>query len=166
MRVLFLSNWTVTLALSWLIAGAALANEKKWTATTQVGALAPNAGGQEAYAVRLHKDEREYSLFANTYLMAGSYPLTGAIYSWRFPVCDEKCWWQFFVQLGAGGSTAGPLAEVVWGSLIPIAPLWLPRSSPKYLPAIRLDITTQMIVVPQRIVLWSYPLWLGISLPF
>jgi len=139
---------------------------KDRTLTLQAMAFAPNAGGQEAYAVRMHQADREYSLFANRYLMAGQYPLVGGVYSVRFPVCDETCWWQFFVQLGAGISSAGPLTEIIWGTMIPIAPLWLPRPSPKYLPAIRLDIATQMIIVPQRLVIWSYPLWLGISLPF
>ena len=145
---------------------SAFAAEKNWTATFQVGAFAPNAGGQDAYGLRVHRDNREYTLFSNSYLMAGAYPLTGAIYSWRFPICDETCWWQFFAQIGAGVSTAGPLAEIVWGSQIPLAPLWLPRSAPKYLPSLRFDVTTHMIAVPYRLVLWSYPLWLGISVPF
>ena len=33
-------------------------------------------------------------------------------------------------------------------------------------PALRLDITTQIIFIRYRGVSWSYPLWAGVSVPF
>ena len=142
------------------------ATDDRYTVTSQVGAFAPNAGGQEAYTLRLGRDRWEAGVFSNQYVMAGAYPLSGAFYDWRFPVCGVECFWQFFVQLGGGVSNGGPLAQVTWGTMIPALPLWLPRSAPRYIPQIRIDITTQMIFLRHRAVTWSYPLWLGLSVPF
>lgn len=114
-------------------------------------ALAPNAGGQAAYSVRRATDDNEIGVFANTYLMAGNYPLLGAVYDWRFPICGQECFWQFFAQAGVGLSTAGPLVELTWSTI----PFWI----------LRVDITTHIIAVPWRAVTWSYPLWVGLSLP-
>jgi hypothetical protein len=134
--------------------------------SAQYGALAPNAGGQEAYALKYQRDEWEYSLFSNQYLLAGDYPLTGFVMDYVFPVCTKDCWINFYVNTGFGGSTGGPILEATWGTQIPLLPLWLPYKAPKYVPALRIDFTTQMIFVQWRGVTWSYPVWAGITIPF
>jgi len=159
-------KWLCLTLLALMIAGQARAADDRTTVTTQFLALAPNAGGQDAYSLRVARDSWEAGVFSNQYLLAGDKPLTGAVLDWRFPICDTDCFWQFFVQGGGGMSNGGPVAEITWGSIIPIAPLWLPTSAPKYLPAIRLDITTQFVFVRYRAVTWSYPLWAGVSISF
>jgi hypothetical protein len=154
------------LAFLALSAPALGAGSERYTATAQVGAFAPNAGGQEAYTMRLSTNRWEAGVFSNQYLLAGDHPLTGAFYDWRFPICDDSCFWQFFVQAGGGVSTGGPIAQATWGTVIPLLPIWLPRRAPSYVPALRLDMTTQMIFIRYRGVTWSYPLWVGISIPF
>ena len=146
-------------------AAAAVADDR-YTITSQVGAFAPNAGGQEAYTLRLSRGDWEGGAFSNRYVIAGDYPLTGAFVDRRFAICGTECFWQFFVQFGAGGSNGGPLAQITWGTIIPALPLWLPTSAPRYVPQIRLDITTQLIFIRYRAVTWSYPLWVGVSVPF
>ena len=121
------------------------------TYSLQLHALAPNAGGQEAYALRRATNSWELELFVNTYLRTGEYPLAGIIYNKRFAICDDSCFWQFYVQAGAGLSTAGPIIEFLWGTNF----LWI----------IRLDIATQVLANPNRLIFWSYPLWIGFSLP-
>jgi hypothetical protein len=154
----------VAIALAAGAASAARAGD--YAVTAQTLALAPNAGGQQAYALRLGTDRWEAGAFSNLYLSAGSLPLSGAVYDLRLPICDHTCFWQFFVQAGGGLSNAGPLAELTWGTMIPLLPIWLPVPRFNYVPALRLDITTHMIVIRQRIVTWSYPLWVGLSVPF
>jgi len=143
-----------------------LADSTRYTVTVQGLSLAPNAGGQDAYSLRLATNDWEAGLFSNQYITAGNYPLTGGTYDWRFPICDDSCWMQFFAQFGGGASNAGPIAEVTWGSIIPLLPLWLPTSAPRFVPALRVDITTQLIFIRYRIVTWSYPLWAGLSVGF
>jgi hypothetical protein len=121
------------------------------TYSLQVAALAPNAGGQQVYALRRATDKNEWFLFSNSYLETGKYPLTGVGYNWRFPICDQECFWQFYVEVGGGISTAGPMAEIIWGMNL----LWVTR----------LDIGTHFYVTQNRIITWSYPLWAGISVP-
>lgn len=154
------------LLLGMALAKGAFAADERYSVTSQVGALAPNAGGQEAYTLRLGKGDWEAGIFSNQYVIAGDLPLTGAMLDWRSPVCGVECFWQFFVQLGVGGSNGGPLAEVTWGTMIPALPIWLPTAAPRYVPQIRLDITTQVILIRYRAVTWSYPLWLGLTVPF
>ena len=48
-------------------------------------------------------------------------------------------------------TTAGPLAEITWS----IIPFWL----------LRVDVSTQFIAIPYRVTTWSYPLWVGFSVP-
>ena len=136
------------------------AAEKKITYSLQAMALAPNAGGQMVYALRRGTNDREMSVFANTYLYAGDYPLTGAIYSWRFPIVNDDWFWQLYVELGAGISTAGPMAEILWGTIM----LW----------TVRIDIATHVMFVPSNsdrsgrpasMVLWSCPIWVGLAIP-
>ena len=115
-------------------------------------AMAPNAGGQEAYALRRANNEREWSLFMNQYLLAGGYPLSGISYAKRFPICELHCPIQAYVQAGGGLSTAGPLIELLWGTNI----FWLAR----------IDIATQIYFSTKRVIFWSYPLWVGFSVPF
>jgi|LauGreDrversion4_2_1035121.scaffolds.fasta_scaffold03271_9 hypothetical protein len=152
-----------------LLAGAgtpALGAKSRYTLSAQYESLAPNAGGQIAYGLRLAKSNWEAGIFSNQYLTAGGVPVTGVVFDRRFPICDESCWWQFFVQIGAGGSNAGPIAEVTWATIMPLLPIWLPTSAPRFVPALRLDITSHMIFVRYRGIAWSYPLWLGVSVPF
>lgn len=134
--------------------------------SAQYGALAPNAGGQLAYTLKYQSNRWEYALFSNQYLLAGDYPLSGATAAYQFPVCEKECWFDFYINTGAGASNGGPIAEVTWGAKIPLLPIWLPTQAPRYVPALRLDFTTQMIFVQWRGVTWSYPLWAGISVPF
>ncbi len=142
----------LTLSLMLAIASIpAFAKTKMVTYSLQAIAYAPNAGGQEAYALRRATDDNEWTLFVNRALYAGDYPLTGATYAWRFPVCDQSCFWQFYVQAGAGLSTAGPILEVLWGTTL----LW----------TMRVDVATQMFFQTNRMITWSYPLWVGISMP-
>lgn len=161
-------NFLKTPLLILVLATASMARgaDTKYTVSAQAMAFAPNAGGQEAYTLRLATNEWEAGAFSNQYILAGNAPLTGAFVDWRFPICDDSCWWQFFAQTGVGLSNGGPLAQITWGTVIPLLPLWLPTSSPRYLPALRLDITTQMIFIRYRGVTWSYPLWAGISVAF
>ena len=158
----------VKLACLWLLAaGNAFADgSRHYTVTGQFISLAPNAGGQNAYALRLATNEWEISGFSNLGISINGRALTGATYDWRFPICDDSCWWQFFVQTGVGASNGGPLAELTWGSVLPLVPIWLPFTAPRYLPALRLDMTTQIIATRWRAVTWSYPLWAGISVAF
>ena len=156
------------LAWLWLLAaGHAFAeNSRHYTLTSQFIALAPNAGGQNAYSLRLATNNWELSGFSNLSVAVGGRALTGATFDWRFPICDDSCWWQFFVQAGAGVTNGGPVTELTWGSVLPLVPLWLPFGTPRYLPALRLDITTQVLAIRWRAVTWSYPLWAGLSVAF
>lgn len=139
----------------------------EYTISSQYAALAPNAGGQIAYSARLAKDDAwEASVFNNQYLLAGERSYIGGVYSWRFPVCLKNCWWKFFAQTGAGISNAGPIGEITWGTELPLLPLWLPRAAPRFVPALRLDVTSQFILIQYRAITWSYPIWAGISIPF
>ncbi len=123
-----------------------------YTVSAQGLALAPNAGGQRAWSLRLaENDQVEYSLFVNEYLVTGSVPLTGVSYGWRYSLCGRICPLRMFAQLGAGVSTAGPVVEVIWS----VTPLWL----------LRVDIATHFYFLTDRAILWSYPFWLGVSVP-
>lgn len=155
--------------LFFLCFGGALtaqAADTRYAVTAQAKALAPNAGGQDAYSLRVGTNNWEVGAFANKYITAGGVPLIGSTFDWRLPICDDSCFWQFFAQAGGGLSTGGPLAEITWGTMIPLAPLWLPVRAPRFLPQFRLDFTSQFIFVRYRAVTWSYPLWAGISFPF
>ena len=134
-----------------LIAMPVFAANDAVTYSLQIGALAPNAGGQTAYALRRATDEDEWFLFQNQYLSAGPLPLIGVGYDRRFPICDQSCFWQFYVQVGGGVSTAGPMVEILWGTNL----FWL----------LRIDVGTHFYVTKERVITWSYPLWTGISLP-
>jgi len=127
---------------------AAAAERQAYTA--QFLALAPNAGGQDAFALRMGDDKREWSLFTNLYLRSYDLPLTGITYDWRFPICSMACWVPTYLQAGGGISQAGPLAQLTWSTTV--------------LRLLRIDYTTQAFYSQSRIVLWSYPLWLGLSI--
>lgn len=143
-----------------------LGADKTSYVSMQYAAMAPNAGGQTAYTLRYANDDWEVGGFSNQYLQAGGYPLTGAFYEKIFKLCRKDCFWQFNLQAGIGLSNGGPFTQITWSSIIPLIPIWLPFQAPKYVPALRLDITTQMIFIPYRAITWSYPLWAGISYPF
>ncbi len=128
-------------------------------------ALAPNAGGQTAYSLKLAYGEIEYGAFANEYLRAGEHPLSGLTAEYRLGLCQKDCWGNLYAQIGVGGSTGGPLATMTWSAQIPLLPIWLPYSAPAYLPQLRIDFSTHFIFVRYRAVTWSYPLWLGITIP-
>lgn len=142
------------------------AAESKRHISAQYAALAPNAGGQTAYSLRYSSSDWEMGVFSNQYLLAGDYPLTGIIYEKVLPLCKKDCFWDFNVQGGAGISNGGPLLHLTWSSIIPLIPIWLPTRAPRFVPALRVDITTQMILIPTRAITWSYPLWAGLSYPF
>ena len=122
--------------------------------TIQYLSLAPNAGGQNSYALRLglDQDKRELGFFANQYLNAGGLPLIGVIYSIRFPLCQHSCLVRSVFQLGGGFSSAGPMVEFLWSTI----PLWF----------FRIDIATHVYATTTLPILWNYPLWLGLTLPF
>lgn len=119
------------------------------TYSFQFQSFAPNAGGQRAYALRRATDAREIGLFLNEDLLSAGNPIFGALYDWRFPICDQSCWVQLYFQAGIGLSTAGPIAELTWGSNF----LWTAR----------IDITTHAFFTTNRVVLWSLPIWVGLS---
>ena len=144
------------------LAEEALAQRYTWSA--HGAALAPNAGGQEAYSLKLARGWWEAGAFSNTYILANDLPLSGITFDWRFPVCGQQCFWQFYVQAGGGVSNGGPIAQFSWSAILPGLPIWLPREAPPYLPALRVDFVTQLIFIQYRAITWSYPLWLGISL--
>lgn len=122
------------------------------TISLQYISFAPNAGGQFAYAIRwAHNDSREYSLFSNQFLNTGKYPLSGAIYSIRFPLCP-RCVVSTSGEIGAGLTNAGPMIELDWNLTV----LWVAR----------IDFATHLYFPTVRAIAWSYPLWLGITVPF
>lgn len=137
-----------------------------YTLTVQGLALAPNAGGQQAYRIEGFHNRHAVYGFNNRSLLVGKMTLFGAGYAYRLPICDESCFWQFFVQLGGGASNAGAYGDVTWGAQIPLVPLWLPVPQPKYIPALRIDISSHLFATRSRILTWSYPLWVGLSLSF
>ena len=155
----------IVLAVLWLPTSV-VAKDKPQSVGLLAGAFAPNAGGQEALSLRWAREKHEISAFSNSYLLAGGRPLVGGMWSRRLPVCDHSCWWQFWSQMGAGLSTAGPLLEISWGMQIPLLPLWLPRPAFAGVPALRIDFATHMFITRKRFVVWSYPLWAGIAVPF
>ena len=128
--------------------------------------LAPNAGGQEAYRVEGYEKPNAWHVFYNRALLVSELPLMGAGYNYRMSACDESCFWRFFAQVGGGLSNAGPYGEISWGTIIPLVPLWLPVAAPRYIPALRLDITSQFYLAKNRIITWSYPIWAGVALAF
>jgi hypothetical protein len=134
--------------------------------SAHVKALAPNAGGQDAYRLEWYHSRNAVYGFQNRSLLVGSQNLMGAGYDYRLPVCDSSCFWQFFAQVGGGVTNAGAFAEISWGTIIPLLPIWLPLSSPKYIPGLRIDITSQFFTTRQRVILWSYPIWAGITVAF
>ncbi|MFK7873122.1 MAG: hypothetical protein AB8C84_08115 [Oligoflexales bacterium] len=143
---------TITAAAPYLVVGA-LYNLSQLPSDTvmtiQVDAYAPNAGGQFAPVARLAHKNYEYSIFGNSFLLAGSYPLVGALISKRFPIGDTR--WPFhpFFQSGVGLSTGGAVLETTWGFQL----AW----------SLRVDMTTHFYVTPERITVWHYPFWVGFS---
>ncbi len=141
-------------------------NSSQHTLSLQALSLAPNAGGQEAYALRYAGQHWEAGIFQNNYLLAGNEPFTGGTFAWRLPMCGQNCWWQLYTNLGVGFATTGPIAEITWSSLLPALPIWLPTSAPRFLPLLRIDLTTQFLFFQQRHITWSYPLWAGLAFSF
>lgn len=135
-------------ALLFLLSSPAWA-AKKASYSLQFHALAPNAGGQRAFALRRATDEREWSVFANEYLRAGDNPLIGGLYSFRYPICGQECLVQVYAQTGVGVTSVGPAVEFLWGMNL----FW----------TVRLDVASQFYFTMNRVVLWSYPLWIGLS---
>jgi hypothetical protein len=142
------------------------ADADRYQLTFQARALAANAGGQEAYKLEWYHDHHAFYGFKNQALIVGNYSLMGAGYNYRLPICDSSCFWQFFAQVGGGVSNAGLYEDITWGSIIPMLPIWLPFSAPRYIPAFRIDITSQFFPNRQRLITWSYPLWVGITFTF
>lgn len=114
--------------------------------------FAPNAGGQDAYSLRAGRDDFELGVFANTYLQVGGHPLSGVSYDFRFDICGKKCWFfRVYSAVGIGISSIGPFAEVV-ATFVPLS-------------VVRVDISTHFIPARDRVILWSYPLWVGLTIP-
>lgn len=129
-------------------------------------ALAPNAGGQDAYRLEGYDSPHAWHAFYNKALIVGDLPLLGVGYNYRMSVCDESCFWRLFVQAGGGIANGGPYGELSWGTIIPLLPLWLPTSAPRFVPSLRLDISSQFYIAKNRIIAWSYPIWAGVSFAF
>lgn len=146
-----MSRWLLCVCLI-ISATGAYAADKKAVYTLQYQAFAPNAGGQSVYGLRYRKNDREWGLFANQYLRAGPYPVTGIVYDWHFPICGSSCFWQFYFNAGVGLTQIGPLGEVMWGTDL----LWF----------LRLDFATHFYLTNQRMFLWSMPLWVGLTVSF
>jgi len=144
----------------------AMADDKLIKVSLQYAAFAPNAGGQITYGFRGLRNNREIAIFQNQYLTAGSEPLLGALYAWRFPICDESCLVHIHTQAGIGVTTAGPLVEFLWGTEIPVLPLGLNGGTIRYVPMLRFDIASHWIATRSRLITWSYPFWIGVTLPF
>lgn len=144
----------------------AAGKNNRYTVSGQILSLAPNAGGQKAYKLEVHTNGHAVYGFNNRSLLVDETTLYGAGYDYRLPVCDESCFWQFFVQIGGGLTNAGGFAEVTWGSMIPLLPFWIPASSPRFIPMLRIDITSQFFATRERVITWSYPLWIGLSFAF
>ena len=129
-----------------------LGKNSQYTLSFQYKAMTPNAGGQQAYSLRLSEDDNyEWSIFSNQFLQTGAYPLTGLVYDWRFSICPRHCFVRSFVQIGGGVSSAGPMVEILWN----ITPLWL----------MRIDFVTHFYFAQLKPIFWNYPLWLGVSVP-
>jgi hypothetical protein len=114
-------------------------------------AFAPNVNGQDAYSLKLTYSTQEFGVFANSDLQAGSSSLVGASWLRRFSLCTAACSFSHAILLGGGISSAGPLFEISWSFQL----LWL----------LRVDFTTHYFVSTTRLVNWSYPLWLGLTIP-
>ncbi len=138
----------------------------RYTISGQGLALAPNAGGQKAYRIEVHRSGHAVYGYNNRSLLVENATLFGAGYDYRLPVCDESCFWQFFVQVGGGLTNAGGFAEATWGTMIPLLPVWLPTRAPRMIPMLRVDITSQFFATRERVITWSYPLWIGLSFAF
>lgn len=130
--------------------GACGADEDSAT-SLQVKAFAANAGGQDVYALRRTQGVHEFGFMLNESLLAGGKPLVGAMYDYRFDLCGLLCPVNAYLAFGAGISTAGPFIEVTWGMGL----FWLTR----------LDFSSHIYLSQDRFVVWSYPLWFGISVP-
>jgi hypothetical protein len=162
--VIFTTFATFATFASFASQGFAATKTRKVSA--QYAAFAPNAGGQVTYGLRASWNNREIGLFQNHYLTAGGQPLLGGVYSFRFPVCDDSCMVHTHVQAGIGGSSAGPLAEFLWGAEIPLLPLALNGGTIPYVPMLRMDFASHWLATRSRIIMWSYPFWVGVTLPF
>jgi hypothetical protein len=115
-------------------------------------AFTSNAGGQTAYALKRYSVDHEWTIFANTYLLAAGIPLLGGVYSLRHTFVSAKYPLQAFAQFGLGASTGGVVAEGTLGTTL------------FYL--LRIDLTSHLIINQNRAISWSYPFWTGVSIPF
>jgi hypothetical protein len=114
-------------------------------------ASAPNAGGQQAYGFRRSTQKSEWGLFINDYILAGGRPLVGGVYDFRYPLCGSGCLLQVYGQAGLGLSSAGVFSEIGWSTTT----LWI----------FRIDVLTHLYFTRSRIINWSYPLWIGFTIP-
>lgn len=116
----------------------------------QLGATAPNAGGQSAFAIRKMFETVELSVFRSSYLSTSSGSLIGAIGSYRLFHYNPSSYFGAYTQLGGGMTSAGPVTEIVWGMKLLV---------------MRLDFATHMYWTKSRVITWSYPLWIGFTFP-
>ncbi|MFK7826528.1 MAG: hypothetical protein AB8G05_20465 [Oligoflexales bacterium] len=146
-------QYTLLINFLLIINSNLLQAKEDYTLSLQYRSMTSNAGGQQAYALRLsHNDQGEILLFSNLFLLTGRWPLTGVAYDWRFVICSRDCFVRSFFQMGAGATTAGPLIELLWS----ITPLWL----------FRIDVVTHFYFSQLKPIFWNYPLWIGFSVPF
>ena len=123
------------------------------TVSFQYQSWTSNAGGQQSYGLRWAIDEsQEWALFSNQYLMAADLPLSGIVWDLIFPVSPTSCALSMWIQAGVGLSSAGPVVEFLWS----IRPLWL----------FRIDFATHLYFSGPKPIVWNYPFWLGINIPF
>ena len=144
---------TVFLICIFFLSYIACAKDNTYSITIQKDAWASNAGGQKAYGLRLAvNDKNEYFIFTNEALLVEEYPLIGAGYAQRYALFSRVWPLRFFAQFGLGLSSAGPLLELTFS----LVNLWV----------FRVDISSHVYFSLPRTIIWNYPLWLGITIPF
>ena len=147
------SRLFVVFIFSTLVGNRFLLADGPYTISAQGIAFTADAGGQSAYSLRFSDSNIwEYSLFLNEYIVVGAFPLVGAVASKRWSLCGSYCPLNLYAQLGVGLSNIGPMVELIWGSTW----LWIAR----------IDVASHMYVSRERVITWSLPLWLGLSIPF
>ncbi len=124
---------------------------KLQSVSTLFFAYAPNAGGQQTIAFKATFPNYEATLFQNNALLAGDSPIVGAYVERRFSTCLFGCLFKSHLGLGAGASSGGGFFTIT-GSF---TTAWVAR----------VDISTHLFPSENRIIQWSYPLWLGFSIP-
>ena len=74
----------------------------------------------------------------------------GAGYSYRYETCSTWCFIAPVAQVGFGVSTMGPFVEL--------------NAIFYFFWRFRVDVATHFYFLKNRVMTWSYPFWLGVSL--